>query len=372
MSPPKLFQPFKLGSLNLAHRIVMAPLTRFRANKDHVHGGLAKTHYEQRGSVPGTLLITEATFIAAKAGLYDHVPGIWSDAQIEGWKRVVDAVHDKGSYIVLQLWALGRATDIDSLKREDPSFEVVSASDIPIKGKPAPRPLTVPEIKEYVQLYATAARNAVHGAGFDGVEIHGANGYLIDQFIQDTSNNRADEYGGSIENRSRFALEVVDAVIAAIGASRTGIRLSPWSPFNDMRMADPIPQFSYLIRAMRDAHPDMAFIHLVEPRVSGGSDCNSQHDDESNDFARDIWRGDGRAFISAGGYTREKAITVAEEKGDLIAFGRTFISNPDLPLKLKEDIPLTPYNRDTFYLPENPKGYNDYPFVDSQIDVARL
>ncbi|EIN05623.1 NADH:flavin oxidoreductase/NADH oxidase [Punctularia strigosozonata HHB-11173 SS5] len=352
MSKPKLFQPHKLGSLNLAHRVVLAPLTRFRADKDHIRGELAKTYYEQRASVPGTLLITEATFIAAKAGGYDHVPGIWSEAQIAGWKRVVEAVHAKGSYIFLQLWALGRATD------------VVSASDVPINGsKSIPRPLTVPEIKEYVQLYATAARNAVHGAAFDGVEIHGANGYLIDQFIQDTSNKRTDKYGGSIENRSRFALEVVNAVIEAVGASRTGIRLSPWSPFQDMRMADPVPQFSQLTCAIRDLHPDMAYLHVVEPRTSGSDDCESHHHDESNDFARDIWRGNGRALISAGGYNREKAIAVAEEKGDLVAFGRTFISNPDLPLRLINNIPLTPYNRDVFYLPENPMGYVDYTFA---------
>ena len=236
----------------------MAPLTRYRGNSKHTPTDLAVEHYAARASVPGTLLISEATFIAHKAsGESFHVPGIWSDEQVVAWKKVcfatltstciferfliskvTDAVHAKGSFMYLQLWALGRAASVEKLKQEDPSFEYVSAGDVPLprtpeqeqKGEdaPRPRPLSKAEIAEYVQIYATAARDAVERAGFDGVEIHGANGYLLDQFLKETSNNRTDEFGGSPENNSRFVLDVVAAVSAAVGEERVGLRLSPW------------------------------------------------------------------------------------------------------------------------------------------------
>ncbi|KAF8868497.1 hypothetical protein BD779DRAFT_982686 [Infundibulicybe gibba] len=325
-------------------------------------------YYSQRASVPGTLLITEATFIAAQAGGYANIPGIWSQPQINAWKQITDGVHANGSFIFLQLWALGRAADPATLAAEDSSFPFISASNIKLRDRPAsepaPRPLTLAEIDEYVDLYAQAARNAVQ-AGFDGVEIHGANGYLIDQFLQDVTNKRDDEYGGSVENRSRFALRVVDAVTKAVGADWTGLRLSPWSSFQDMGMPDPLPQFTHLITALAHAHPDFAYIHLVEPRAAGDNDrTSSSH--ESNDPLRAAWA--PRRVISAGGYDRAHAIAVAEHKGDLIAFGRSFISNPDLPKRLEKDIPLTPYNRKTFYTPlDDPTaahGYVDYPFAE--------
>jgi 2,4-dienoyl-CoA reductase-like NADH-dependent reductase (Old Yellow Enzyme family) len=250
-----LFEPLRVGGTNLQHRIVMAPLTRFRANKDHVHGELAKTYYSQRSGVPGTLIITEATFIGPQAAGYPNIPGIWSDAQVAAWKavsgtsyyfeswwhayfeKITDAVHANGSFIFLQLWALGRVADPVVLSQEG-GFDVIGPSPIPfgpIFGYPpdsqvTPRALTASEITEYVQLYARAARNAME-AGFDGVELHGANGFLLDQFLQTTSNHRVDEYGGSIENRLRFPLEVIDAVANTVGAERTAIRISPWSKF---------------------------------------------------------------------------------------------------------------------------------------------
>jgi NADPH2 dehydrogenase len=251
MSTPKLFQPIQVGDLQLEHRVVLAPLTRVRADKKHVHQlPIAQEYYTQRASVPGTLLITEATFIAAQAGGINNVPGIWSDEQVTAWKKVsfshhspnnllictqiTESVHAKGSFIYLQLWALGRAASPKQLEEEG-SFPYVSSSDIPLSNRPkedpSPRPLTLSEIKEFVELYATAASNAVHRAGFDGVEIHGANGYLIDQFLQTTSNRRTDDYGGSVENRARFALEVTEAVVKRIGAKKTGIRFSPWGSF---------------------------------------------------------------------------------------------------------------------------------------------
>jgi NADPH2 dehydrogenase len=246
MSIPKLFQPIQVGELNLRHRVVMAPLTRFRASDDHVPGPHHTVYYSQRASAPGTLIITEATYISPEAGGFGNAPGIWSEEQIHAWKevrradthvlslsnsiqfqKVTSAVHAKGSYIFLQLWALGR-TAWDPAYKPGLDYPLVSAGDIGIKGQPTPRPLTKEEIKSYVANYAKAARNAVHLAGFDGVEIHNANGYLLDQFVQDVSNNRPDEYGGSIENRARFSLEIVEAVEKEVGQTRMGIRFSPW------------------------------------------------------------------------------------------------------------------------------------------------
>ncbi|KAF5352977.1 hypothetical protein D9758_007912 [Tetrapyrgos nigripes] len=377
MSTSKLFQPLKLGDITLKHRVVLAPLTRFRANEAHVPLPIVKEMYAQRGNTPGTLLVTEATFIDPRAGGYPHAPGIWSDAQIAAWKEVVEAVHAKGSFIYLQLWALGRPAINDVLKAENPSYDVVSASDIPLsdhKDDPRPRPLTIPEIKEYVELYAKAASNAVHKAGFDGVEIHGANGYLLDQFLQDVSNHRTDEYGGSVENRARFTLEVVDAVAKAVGPRKTGIRLSPWNTFQEMGMdsvSKTKAQFSYVVSKIKEANPTLSYIHVVEPRTKGMDVLDHDLEGEENDFLREIWTSpeedeNGRRFISAGGYTRDLAIQNANTRGDLIAFGRRFISNPDLPYRLEHNIPLNDYDRTTFYVQNSvdPKGYTDYPFAD--------
>ncbi|KAJ3551583.1 hypothetical protein NM688_g4619 [Phlebia brevispora] len=365
--PCKLFAPIQVGKMSLKHRVVMAPLTRTRADSDHVHTKLAVEYYAQRASVPGTLLVSEATFIAAQAGGWAFVPGIWSDAQVEAWKPIVEAVHAKGSYIFMQLWALGRTADPELLESEGP-YPFISASDVKMSdGTLPPRPLTIPEIKEYVQLYATAAYNAVHRAGFDGVEVHGSNGFLVDQFTQDVSNKRTDDYGGSIENRSRFALEVVGAIAERIGADRTGIRLSPWGRIYDMRMEDPIPQFTHLVSELARQHPSMAYIHVVEPRVHRFDDIEVPPG-ESNDFMRDIWF--PRPLISAGGYKRENALDVAEEKGDLIAFGRYFISNPDLPIRLLQNIPLAKGDRSTYYARDE-VGYTDYPTAEEEYGSPR-
>ncbi|KAJ7673846.1 FMN-linked oxidoreductase [Mycena polygramma] len=333
----KLFQPISIGPMQLMHRVVLAPLTRYRSSiPGHVPTlPLMKEYYTQRASTKGTLLITEATFIAARAGGMPGIPGIWSEEQVAAWKEITDSVHAAGSYIFLQLWALGRAAKPKQLQSEDPSFPYVSASTVKLSSaKDTPRPLTVPEIQEYVQLYAQAAKNAIR-AGFDGVEVHAANGYLIDQFIQDVSNHRTDEYGGSPANRSRFALEILEAVTQAVGAERTAIRLSPWSTFQDMRMLDPKPTFAHLVSQIKKAHPTLAYLHLVEPRITGDKDSaanDASNDNESNGFLHELWP---RPLVSAGGYTRESALARAEEgEGVLVAFGRKFIANPDLPLRL--------------------------------------
>ncbi|PBK63884.1 NADH:flavin oxidoreductase/NADH oxidase [Armillaria solidipes] len=369
MTDSKLFQPINIGYLTLNHRIVLAPLMRFKSSeKGHVpYTSVMREYYSQRASDPGTFLITESTLIAQKAGVYKSLPGIWTQEQIDAWKEITDAVHAKGSFIFCQLWAQGRAADISDLKDEDPSLELVAPSAIKLSYAPeTPRPLTLDEIHEYPKLFAQAAANAVSKAGFDGVEIHGVNGFLIDQFLRDVSNQRTDAYGGSIENRTRFALEVVDAVVEAVGAHRTAFRVSPWNTWQEMHMDDPIPTFSYLVTKIAQHHVDLAYLHVIEPRVSGiliREDVPGAH--ESNDFIRELWA--LRPLISAGGYTREEAMKVVDEKGGLVAFGRYFISNPDLPKKLKNDLPLTPYNSSTFYLHgEVTEGYTDYAFASEE------
>ncbi|KAJ6588097.1 FMN-linked oxidoreductase [Mycena capillaripes] len=363
---PQLFQPIVIGPISLKHRVVLSPLTRLKGDATHVPLlPLVKDYYTQRGSTPGTLLIAESTIIAAKAGGFPNMPGIWNAEQIKAWKEVVESVHSQGSFIFLQLVALGRVAMPAVLKAEDPTFPLVSASDIPAtEGAERPRPLTIAEIQEYVTLYAQAAKNAME-AGFDGVEIHGANSCLLDQFLQDISNNRTDAYGGSVENRARFPLEVIKAVTDVVGENRTGIRFSPWSPAGGMGMTDPVPTYSYIVSEIKRLYPEFAYIHVIEPRISADStiDASPENAAQSNDFIREIW-GD-RPLISAGGFNRETAIKLAERKNTLVAFGRHFIANPDLPLRLERNIPLHPYDRPTFYLPgqDSPTGYTDQPFA---------
>jgi len=360
MAPSKLFTPLKVGNAQLSNRLVLAPLTRFRADDTHVPLPFVSEYYAQRASYPGTLLITEATFIAPKAGGFSNVPGIYNQAQIDAWKKITDAVHKNGSAIYLQLWALGRAADEKQLKLEyGDSAKVVSASDIPFEGGATPTALTEEEIWEYIGNYKQAAINAVE-AGFDGVEVHGANGYLIDQFLQDTSNNRTDAWGGSIEKRARFGLEVSKAVVGAIGAEKTGIRLSPFSKFQGMGMEDPVPQFSYYVQELKKLQ--LSYIHIVESRISG----NATVDSIGNiDFLINIWDNQSPVLI-AGGFSRETAYKAVDEeypdKNIAVVFGRFFISNPDLVFKIKEGIEFTPYDREKFYNKKQELGYTDWPF----------
>ncbi|KAJ5863784.1 Aldolase-type TIM barrel [Penicillium soppii] len=355
----KLFTPLRVGRVELSNRIAMAPMTRFRADDNHIPLPFVKDYYAQRASVPGTLLITEATFISARAGGYPNVPGIYNDAQIAAWKEVTDAVHAKGSHIYVQLWALGRVANPDVLKAEG-DYELISSSATPAAADaPTPRALSESEIHEWIGDYAQAARNAI-AAGFDGVEIHAANGYLIDQFNQDTCNTRTDGWGGSVERRGKFAVEVTRAVVDAIGADRTGIRFSPWSTFQGMRMSDPKPQFEYL--ASQIAALKIAYAHVVESRIAGNADVEST---DQLDFFLEAY-GKASPVIIAGGYKADSsrhAVDVKYADYDIIiGIGRPFITNPDLPFRVKENIPWVPYNRDTFYVPKDPKGYVDYEF----------
>ncbi|KAI0378663.1 FMN-linked oxidoreductase [Hypomontagnella monticulosa] len=360
----RLFQPLKVGNVTLQHRVVMAPLTRYRANKDHIPLSYVKEYYEQRASVPGTLLTTEATFISKRAGGYANVPGIYSKEQIAAWKEVTDAVHAKGSFIHLQLWALGRVAKPDILEAN--GFEVVSASDVPYEeGKHIPRPLTVDEIQIFVADYAQAARNAIE-AGFDGVEIHGANGYLIDQFIQDVSNKRQDQYGGSIENRARFAVEVTSAVVAAVGADKVGIRLSPHSTFQGMEMDDPVPQFTYVIQQLKKFK--LAYLHVVQSYIEGRDNATDQIT-----FAVEAWDNTSPVLV-AGGLNADTAKALVDDRFKdrdvAVVFGRYFISTPDLPFRIQKGLSFNPYDRNTFYLPESRQGYTDYPFSEEFVKAA--
>ncbi|KAI0065577.1 NADH:flavin oxidoreductase/NADH oxidase [Artomyces pyxidatus] len=355
----KLFQPITVGGITLQHRVVMAPLTRFRANDKHELTDLSREYYEQRAAVPGTLIIAEGTFTAPQAAGCKS-PGMWSPGQIESWKKIVAAVHAAGSFIFVQLYAMGTAANVAAL-RADGDYPYAGASDVPLKDhEGVPRALTIDEIHAHTRWFADAARIAVHEAGFDGVEVHCAYGYLLDQFLQTTMNTRTDAYGGSLENRLRFPLEALDAVVAAVGAARTAVRISPWSRYQNMRMPDPIPTFSAFVERIRDAHPGLAFLHVVEPRIDGAETRAPEPGDEveQNDFIREIWG--PRPFLAAGKFDRASGMERADRTGDLIAYGRLFISNPDLVRRLKEDIPLNEGNRSTYYS-EGAVGYTDYP-----------
>ncbi|KAL9948281.1 hypothetical protein D7B24_003227 [Verticillium nonalfalfae] len=365
MGESKLFQPVTVGNMKLEQRLAMCPLTRFRATENHIPMPSFEQYYGQRASTPGTLLVSEGTFIAPEHGGYANVPGIYNEEQVEAWRKVTDAVHDKGSFIVCQLWALGRTASVDVSEKEEIMFR--SSGNIAVDAdRPAPAPLTLEEIKSTAQQYAQAAKNAMR-AGFDAVELHGANGYLIDQFLQDTANNRTDTYGGSVDNRSRFALEMVQAVCDAVGPERTGIRFSPWSTFNAMKMKNPIPQFTDIIKKLNPLK--LAYIHLVESRIAGNLDVEAA---DSLAFAVEAREG---PLLIAGGYTPQTARRLVDEdfpdKDIVVGFGRFFISTPDLPFRIKTGLELNKYNRDTFYTPMSTVGYTDYPFSKEFINQSQ-
>lgn len=344
-----------MGNMELKNRVAMAPLTRFRANDKHEILPMAAEYYGERACVPGTLLISEATLTSKKAGGYDHVPGIWTQGQIDAWKLVTKAVHEKGSYIYLQLWSLGRTADPNYNKRNGIPMKSSSATPMD-KDSVVPEEMTVEDIKESINDYAQAAKNAIE-AGFDGVEIHGANGYLVDQFLQDVCNKRTDSYGGSVENRSQFAVEVTQAVVEAVGAEKTGIRLSPYSKFQGMKMEDPLPQFTDIMKKL-DAL-NIAYVHLVESRIAGNTDVDNV---ESLDPLLPHFTG---KLLIAGGFKADSAKKLVEEHKErdiVVVFGRYYISTPDLVFRLQKGIDFNPYDRDTFYLPESAKGYLDQPF----------
>jgi NADPH2 dehydrogenase len=326
-------------------------------------------YYAQRAHLLGTLLITEAVFISATSRGRDiNAPGIFTSEQIAAWAEVAKAVHKRGCYIFMQLWHVGRAARPHVLQQQ--GLKMVSSSAIPIgPGYQTPREMSEDEIHTCIADFAVAAQNAVEVAGFDGVEIHAANGYLIDQFTQDTCNQRTDKWGGSVENRSRFAVSVAKAVADRIGPSKVGIRLAPFTDFQGMGMKDAIPQFTDLIARLRPL--ELAYLHLVEPRVSGNTDREeSAH--ESLDFALHAWGGIAPVIL-AGGYKPNSAkerLAKADAESLAIAIGRLFTSNPDLPNRIIEGLPLEHYDRETFYKVGSPDGYTTWPVYTGSIKAT--
>jgi N-ethylmaleimide reductase len=356
MSTSKLFEPYKLGPITLANRVVMAPLTRNRAVAGLVPSPLAVEYYGQRASAG--LLISEASQISQQGQGYQDTPGIYSKEQIAGWRKVTDHVHKKGGRIFIQLWHVGR---ISHVSLQPNGGAPVAPSAIPAKTKTyvggafaevsAPRALELSEIPGIIETYKQAALNAIE-AGFDGVEIHGANGYLLDQFARDSTNKRTDAYGGSIENRARLMLEVAKAVSDAIGPEKTGIRISPVTPANDISDSNPQPLFDYIVGQLSALN--LVFIHVIEGATGGPRD-NAPFDYAS---LRKRFKG---TYIANNGYDLALANKVLDAgAADLIAFGKPFISNPDLVERLKTGAPLNELDKDTLY-GGGAKGYTDYP-----------
>jgi N-ethylmaleimide reductase len=360
-----LFDPVQAGGLSLANRIVMAPLTRNRAPGAEPTPMMA-TYYAQRASAG--LLITEATAISQQGQGYSDVPGLYAQSHIDGWKGVTHAVHAAGGKIVTQLWHVGRISHSELQPHFGapvaPSAVTANAKTVLIKdGVPtfvdtsAPRALDAEEIPGIVQDYRHAALSAI-AAGFDGVEIHAANGYLIDQFLKTDSNRRTDDYGGTIENRARFLLEVVAAVTDAIGGDRVGIRLSPVTPANDAHDANPQPLFEHVVREL--APMKLAYLHIIEGSTGGPRDLPDRPFDYAALKAAYRAAGGQGAWMVNNGYDLPLAEQALQGGADLVAFGRSFISNPDLAARLKAGGPFNKANRATFY-GGGAEGYTDYP-----------
>lgn len=361
----KLFTPVQIGAITLKHRVVMPPLSRLRAQPGSgIPSDLMLDYYNQRAS-DGGLILTEATAIAPTARGYYHAPGLYTDEQVVGWKRITDAVHAKGGYMFTQLWHAGRTTHIsitgaqpvtasvDSSYWADPSI-VVDTPDGFLQTSPH-RALETAEIADILEQYRTAAHNAKK-AGFDGVELMAANGHLIDQFLQDNSNRRTDQYGGSVENRTRLLIEVVETLAGVWGSDRVGVRLAPSGTFNGMADSNPRALFRYVAERLNSF--GLAYLHLIEPRVKGGETIAEAQAPVASQELSKIFRG---PVIAAGGFNPDTAkASVANDDASLIAFGRHFIANPDLPKRIELGLPLNPYDRTTFY-GFTGRGYTDYP-----------
>ncbi len=357
-----LFTPTRFGDITTANRIAMAPLTRDRAGPGQVPTSMMATYYEQRASAG--LIITEATQISAEGQGYLDTPGIYNAEQVAGWRRITDAVHAQGGKIVVQLWHVGRISHVSLQPNGQPP---VSSTARRAVGKTftaqgfedvsEPRALRLDELPRIVAEYRKAARNAID-AGFDGVEVHSANGYLLEQFLRDSINDRTDAYGGPKENRARLLLEVMNAITDEIGAGRTGIRLSPVTPANDAKQdSDAQALFNYVVEQL--APLKLAFVHVVEGATGGPRDVAPfDYAALRSRFKHGNAHG---AWIVNNGYTRSMAIDVVTKgEADLVAFGKAFISNPDLVERLRLDAPLAALNRDTLY-GGGAAGYTDYP-----------
>src|SRR3954451_1219257 len=356
----KLFEPYQLGPLKLPNRLVMAPLTRNRALAGFVPGPLAAEYYSQRASAG--LLVTEASHVSQQGQGYQDTPGIYSKEQVAGWRKVTERVHARGGRIFIQIWHVGR---ISHTTLQPNGGAPVGPSAIRARGKTfvggtftdisEPRVLALEEIPGIIEDFRRGAANAM-AAGFDGVEIHGANGYLLDQFAKDGANKRSDAYGGSIENRAKLMLEVSKVVAAEAGAERTGIRISPVTPANDVSDSNPQPLFNHIVEGLNALK--LAYIHVIEGATGGPRDI------APFDYGSLRKRFEG-AYVANNGYDFELATKVlAANQADLIAFGKPFISNPDLVERLKKGAPLNEWDKATFY-GGGAKGYTDYPTLEA-------
>jgi N-ethylmaleimide reductase len=362
----KLFEPYKLGPLTLPNRLVMAPLTRNRALAGLVPNPLAVEYYAQRASAG--LLVSEATQVSQQGQGYQDTPGIYSKEQVAGWRKVTDRVHERGGRIFLQLWHVGR---ISHVSLQENNQAPVAPSAIRAKGKTfvggtfadvsEPRALSLQEIPGIIESFRKGAANAL-AAGFDGVEVHGANGYLLEQFAKDGTNKRTDAYGGGIENRAKLMLEVAKAVAAEAGSERTGIRISPVTPANDISDSNPQPLYDYIVDQL--SAQKLVYIHVVEGATGGPRDI-APFDYGS---LRKRFKG---AYIANNGYDFELANKVlAANEADLIAFGKPFLANPDLVERLKRGAPLNAPDKATFY-GGGAKGYTDYPVLRDSLQAAQ-
>ena len=365
-----LFKPVQLGSTRLKHRVVMAPLTRSRSiQPDGIPGDLMLEYYSQRTS-EGGLIISEATQLSVASRGWHGAPGMYTDAQVEGWKKIVEAVHTKGGHIFAQLWHPGRfshvsltggappvSASVDHEYWENPS-RLISTPTGWIQPSPH-RSIGKSEIPGVVEEYAKAVTRA-KAAGFDGVEVHAGNGYLVDQFLQDGSNRRTDEYGGSVENRARILFEIVEGMISAWTSDRVGVRVTPSGTFNAMADSNPEALHAYIAEGLNRLQ--LAYLHIIEPRMSGYLVIKEDQPPVATQRARNIFKGN---IIANGGFVPDTAATAVDQgDADAISFGRYFISNPDLPRRIRKGIPLSAYERETFYT-FDAKGYTDYPFYNN-------
>jgi N-ethylmaleimide reductase len=361
----QLFTPLTIGPMQLKHRVIMAPLTRSRSvQPDHVPGDLMLDYYTQRAS-DGGFIISEANQLSIASRGWHGAPGLYSDAQVEGWKRIVDAVHQEGGLMFAQLWHPGRfshteltggATPVSA--SVDPSYwqdtsRLISTAHGWLQPSPH-RALEVAEIAGIVELYSKAVGRA-KAAGFDGVEVHAGNGYLLDQFLQDSSNKRDDEYGGPIENRTRLLFEVVEAMTSAWEGNRIAVRITPGGTFNAMSDSDPNALSSHVAEGLNQF--GLAYLHIIEPRVSGYFVAKEGLAPVASERLRKVFKG---TIVANGGFEPDSAeAAIATGVVDAVAFGRYFISNPDLPRRIQEGFPLAKYDHDTFYT-FGARGYTDY------------
>jgi N-ethylmaleimide reductase len=371
----QLFTPLQIGPMTLKHRVVMAPLTRSRSvQPGNVPGDLMLEYYTQRAS-DGGFIVSEATPISTSGHGWFGAPGMYSDQQVEGWKKIVGSVHAKGGWMFSQLWHTGRSSNSETMGGaipvsasvnpsywQDGSDHLVSAPRGWVNPSPH-RALDISEISGIVDDYRKAATRA-KAAGFDGVELHAGNGYLVDQFLQDGSNKRTDAYGGPIENRSRFLLEILEAMVSVWGGDRVAVRLAPSGTWNGMSDSNPQALFGYVAEQLNRF--GLAYLHIIEPRVKGNIVLVEGQAPVASERLRKIFKG---RIIAAGGFEPETAEEIVEKgDADAVAFGRHFVSNPDLPKRIKLEVPLTDYDRDTFYT-FDARGYTDYPFYAEEAAV---